>query len=187
MHSAARKNLVHFDVMYALHMLSIVDMRPRARWVLMLFLACTGVAQNHVQLSITGDVQTPLSLTAADLTAYPHQTVTVNERDGTKANYEGVPLLDVLKKAGIPTGNQLRGKAMASYVLARGHDGYEVTFALAELDPEIGPGGVVIADKRDGNALPDREGPFRLVVPSDKKGARWVRMLEELHVVMLQK
>jgi DMSO/TMAO reductase YedYZ molybdopterin-dependent catalytic subunit len=134
----------------------------------------TGAAA--VRLSVTGDLPNPLILSREDLAAYPRRTVTLQERNGASATYEGVPLIQILKKAGSPSGEQLRGKALASYVLAIARDTYQVTFTLAELDPEIGNDSVIVADKRDGKPLPDREGPLRLIASLDKKPARSVRM-----------
>jgi len=138
-------------------------------------------------IAVTGDIATPLSLKAEDLAKMPRQTVSVTEQDGSKVEYEGVLLEEILKRAGAPVGNQFRGKALASYVLAKAHDGYQVVFALGELAPEFGNEQILVADKRDGKTLFGYQGPFRLVCPNDKAGARSVRMLETLEVVRLQK
>jgi len=139
-------------------------------------------------LAVQGDVATPLSLTADDLAKMPRQMVSVPGPDGSKIVYEGVTLLDVLQKAGAPLGEKLRGKALATYVLAMARDGYQVAFTLGELDPQFGNESILVADKRDGKPLPaDKQGPFRLVCPNDHEGARSVRMLETLHVVRLAK
>ena len=138
-------------------------------------------------LAVQGDIASPLSLTPDDLAKMTRQTVTLPAPDGSKIVYEGVTLLEVLQKAGAPLGKQLRGKALASYVLAKAHDGYQVVFTLGELDPQFGNQSILVADKRDGKTLPDKQGPFRLVCPNDKEGARSVRMLETLEVVRLAK
>ncbi len=138
-------------------------------------------------LSVQGDVGTPLSLTAADLAKMPRETASVPAPDGSKIVYEGVSLYAVLQKAGAPSGKQLRGKALASYVLAKARDGYQVAFTLGELDPQFGNASILVADERDGKPLPEKQGPFRLVCPNDKEGARSVRMLETLEVVRLAK
>jgi DMSO/TMAO reductase YedYZ molybdopterin-dependent catalytic subunit len=144
-------------------------------------------AQSPPALSIQGDVTAPLSLTADDLAKMPRETVSVPAPDGTKIVYEGVTMLEVLQKAGAPLGKQLRGKALATYVLVKAHDGYQVAFTLGEVDPQFGNESILVADKRDGKPLPDKQGPFRLVCPNDKEGARSVRMLETLEVVRLAK
>ena len=41
--------------------------------------------------------------------------------NGMETVYEGVWLHEVLKKAGVPQGSELRGKALAGYVLAQAH------------------------------------------------------------------
>jgi DMSO/TMAO reductase YedYZ molybdopterin-dependent catalytic subunit len=138
-------------------------------------------------LTITGDLPSPLTLKADDLFKMPRQTVSVTDSDGSKVEYEGVLLRDILKQAGAPLGKDLRGKALASYVLAKAKDGYVVAFTLGELDTAFGNESVVIADKRDGKPLFGYQGPLRLVCPNDKAGARSVRMLETLEFVKLQK
>jgi DMSO/TMAO reductase YedYZ molybdopterin-dependent catalytic subunit len=138
-------------------------------------------------LSVTGDVRSPVQLRAEDLAKMPRETVLVQEEDGTKVAYEGVPLRDVLARAGAPLGKELRGKALATYVLAKARDGYQVVFGLAEVDASFANETILVADKRDGKALFGYQGPFRLVCPNDKAGARSVRMLETLEIVRLRK
>ena len=94
----------------------------------------------------------PLTLTLANLAAMPRQTVRIPNPDGSMAVYEGVSLFDVLKKAGVPFGGELRGKALASYVLAKASDGYQVAFTPGEIDPSFGNQTILIADHRDGAA-----------------------------------
>jgi DMSO/TMAO reductase YedYZ molybdopterin-dependent catalytic subunit len=138
-------------------------------------------------LSVEGNVSTPLSLTIDDLAKMPRQSITLPGPDGSKTVYDGVLLRDLLQKAGAPLGDKLRGKALASYVLASASDGYKVAFTLGELDPQFGNAPILVADTRDGKPLPSKQGPFRLVCANDKEGARSVRMLESLHVVQLAK
>jgi hypothetical protein len=138
-------------------------------------------------LAVQGDIATPLSLTADDLAKMPRETASVPAPDGTKIVYEGVTLLAVLQKAGAPFGKQLRGKVLSSYVLAKAMDGYQVIFTLGELDPDFGNETILVADKRDGKPMGDKQGPFRLVCPNDHEGARSVRMLQTLEIVRLAK
>ena len=138
-------------------------------------------------LAVQGDIATPLSLTADDLAKMPRDTASVPAPDGSKIVYEGVTLRALLQKAGAPFGKQLRGKVLSTYVLAKAMDGYQVVFTLGELDPDFGNETILVADKRDGKPLPDKQGPFRLVCPNDHEGARSVRMLETLEIVRLAK
>jgi hypothetical protein len=138
-------------------------------------------------LTVRGDIPATLILKADDLVRMPREVVSVADQDGTKVSYEGVPLLEVLKRAAVPLGKELRGKALASYVLAKARDGYQVVFSLGEVDTAFGAESIIVADKRDGKSLFGNQGPFRLICPHDKAGARSVRMLETLELVRLQK
>jgi DMSO/TMAO reductase YedYZ molybdopterin-dependent catalytic subunit len=136
-------------------------------------------------LKVEGAVPTPLSLTAEDLAKLPRTTATLSA-DGTTTTYEGVLLYDILVKAGWQFGHGMTGKPMASYLIATGKDGYQVLFALPEIDPQFSGAKVIIADKADGAALPAREQPFRIVAPEDKMHARSIYSLVKLEVVRLR-
>jgi len=136
------------------------------------------------ELRIAGAVSTPLVLTVADLKKMPRKTLSVmNPHDKKRETYEGVLLEDLLTKAGVPQGEQLRGTSMATYVLAEATDGYRVVFSLAELDSGILESEVIVADTVDGAPLSPQQGPFRLVAPHEKRPARWIRMLKSITVV----
>jgi DMSO/TMAO reductase YedYZ molybdopterin-dependent catalytic subunit len=135
------------------------------------------------QLRIGGEVSTPLALSAEDLKRLPRQNLRVlNPHTHNTEAYEGVAIHDLLHRAGVPEGENLRGVAMTSYVVAEGADGYRVVFSLAELDPGISDSEAIIADAMNGVPLDANHGPFQLVVPHDKRPACWVRMLKSLTV-----
>jgi hypothetical protein len=71
-------------------------------------------------LVVAGDVSTPLSLAPAELKALPRTRVEVKE-DGRTLVYEGVLVGEILKRAGVSLGAELRGNALASYVVASAH------------------------------------------------------------------
>jgi DMSO/TMAO reductase YedYZ molybdopterin-dependent catalytic subunit len=136
------------------------------------------------ELRISGAVTTPLVLTVADLKTMPRKKLSVvNPHDKKTEAYEGVLLEELLRKAGVPQGENLRGPSMASYVLAEAADGYRVVFSLAELDSGIVDSEMIVADTMDGAPLGEKQGPFRLVAPHEKRPARWVRMLKSITVV----
>ncbi len=136
-------------------------------------------------LRLEGAVPTPLTLTAEELDKMPRATATLTA-DGTTTTYEGVLLYDLLVKAGWQFGRGMTGKGMASYVVVTARDGYQVVFALAELDPMFAGEKVIIADKADGAALPGPELPFRVVAPGDKMHARSIYSLVKIEVVRLR-
>ena len=148
---------------------------------------CTLAGQEPATtLQVTGAVKQSLTLTADDLAKMPRASVKTTS-NGMQTAYEGVWLYEVLKRAGAPQGETLRGKALAGYVLAEAQDGYQVVFSLGELDPAFIDNEILLADTAKGKPLFGAQGRFRLVVPKDKPGARSVRMLTKLEVVQLRK
>jgi len=141
----------------------------------------------RAELRVGGEVTTPLVLTADDLKKMPRKTLSVtNPHSQKKETYEGVPIGEILHKAGAAGGEHLRGAAMAMYVLAEASDNYRVVFSLAELDSGILDSEIIVADTLDGAPLSEKEGPFKLVAPHEKRPARWIRMLKSLTVVRAQ-
>jgi DMSO/TMAO reductase YedYZ molybdopterin-dependent catalytic subunit len=96
--------------------------------------------------------------------------------------WEGVALSELLQRAGVPQGEDLGGPWLAAYAVAVAADGYRVVFAVAELDAAFGDAQVLVADTLDGAPLAEGLGPFRLIVPGDKRAARWVRMLKSVTI-----
>jgi DMSO/TMAO reductase YedYZ molybdopterin-dependent catalytic subunit len=127
-----------------------------------------------------------LTLGAQDFAKLPQVKVSAKDHEGENHEYAGVKLRDILTQAGMATGNDLRGKEMADYVVVDAADGYRVVFSLAELDPDLGNTQVIVAQSVDGQPLGAKEGPLRLVVPGDKRQARWVRMVTSISVIRAQ-
>jgi hypothetical protein len=154
---------------------------------LLIFVVVTLHGQQSVpSISVTGSVTTPLMLTAESLAQMQRATATVSS-GGIDTQYEGVWLHEILKRAGLPAGEALRGKMLTTYVLAEAQDGYQVVFSLGEVDPALGDTPILVADKATGKALFGENGAFRIVIPRDKRGARSVRMLTKIVVVQVRK
>jgi DMSO/TMAO reductase YedYZ molybdopterin-dependent catalytic subunit len=136
----------------------------------------------NATLRVTGKVQRPLVLSEVDLQALPRKRLAVTDEKGTAVTHEGVQVVELLRRAGVPLGKQLRGPQMKLYVIAGAADGYQVVFALAEFDPDFTDRVIILADRRDGHVMTPKEGPFRLVVAGEKRHARWVREVTALDV-----
>ena len=79
--------------------------------------------------------QVRTNVSIAELKKMPRKTLKVlNPHEKKTEVYEGVLLQVLLRRAGVPQGDGLRGATMAIYVLAEAADGYRVVFSLAELD-----------------------------------------------------
>lgn len=134
------------------------------------FVLAQSMPPNSVRVG--GEVTTPLTLTAADLAAMPRTNATARDKQGVPHNFSGVAIADILNKAGVTTGRQLKGENMAKYLLVTCADNYKVVFSLAELDSSFTDRVVILADQEEGKPLPVGIGPFKLVVPGEKKPAR---------------
>jgi hypothetical protein len=149
--------------------------------IAVLALAPVASAQDTPTLRVSGP-NVSATLTVHDLEAMPHRSVEVVDDKGNHASYEGVPTFEVLRRVGAPFGRDLRGQKMAFYLLVSASDGYHAVFAIGELDPDFTNRLVLLAYRRDGKALSNAEGPFRIIVPDEKRHARWVRNVTALSV-----
>lgn len=150
--------------------------------VFLIFFFAVAATPSAQTLEVTGEVEKPLKLTLADLELLPHQTVQAVEHGGEKAEFTGVPLYQILKAAGVPFGEQMRGSALSLYIVVSATDGYQAVFALPELDPLATDDPVILADQRNGAALDAATGPLRMVLPKEKRHARWVRQVVKIEV-----
>lgn len=156
-------------------------MRPLILSALAALLAGPVAAQG---LALKGPAGQAVTLTAADVAALPRVSF-VFDAHGQKHTYEGPLLIDVLARAGAPTGKALRGPALAHAVVVRASDGYAVVYGLAELDPGTRANRVILADEADGAPLDAKEGPFRVVAEGDLRPARGARLVTSIEVVNL--
>ena len=155
----------------------------RVWFALFFLLLCAAVHAEDAALVVKGEVKTPLKLTVDELKAMPVTKVSVKDHDGSSAVYEGVPLHEILKKAGAPEAESLRGRAFELCVVVKAADNYKVVFSLAELDPLFNDKQVLLAFRQNGEALGAKAGPLRLVIPEEKRQARWVRQVTEIEIV----
>ena len=125
-------------------------------------------------------------LSRADLEALPHVKVTASEHGSASVSFEGVTLNSVLEKAGVTFGESMKGKRLTNCLLVEAADGYRAVIALPELDPAFTDKQTVLAFLRDGKPLGDKEGPYRIVIPDEKRMARWVRQVTTLKIVDVQ-
>jgi hypothetical protein len=116
------------------------------------------------------------SVSPADLARLARRDTTVSAHE-VSGRYSGVALTDLLALVNAPLADSLRGRSLATYVVAEASDGYRVLFSIAELDSKFTDRVVILADRKDGQPLPAAEGPYRLIVPGEKRPARWARQV----------
>jgi hypothetical protein len=114
----------------------------------------------------------------------PRQSANVKSRD-MDAGFQGASLVDLLNSVGVKFGSDLRGKRTPTVAIFEATDGYRVVLSLVEIDPSTTDRLAVVADEQDGKPLDARLGPYRLVIPGDKREVRWIRNVRTIRVVNL--
>jgi DMSO/TMAO reductase YedYZ molybdopterin-dependent catalytic subunit len=109
------------------------------------------------------------------------EKVSAKDHSGATAAYSGVSLAEILRPGEIKFGKDLKGPLL-TYVLIQAADGYRVLFSVAEVDPSMSANVVLVANRKNDKPLDAKEGPYRLVVPGDKRFARWVRQVTRISV-----
>jgi hypothetical protein len=159
----------------------IVDVRSAAQAVV-LSVVCTvfaitpAAAQNAIEVVVLDGKPVTVELAGLE-----RRTVVTQDR-GLRTEFEGVAVRDVLGKAGAAFGDAIRGAALARVVIASARDGYRVVYAIAELDAGFTDQVILLADRRDGKPLLPDTGPLQIIVPNDKRAARWIRQVNKIEL-----
>jgi hypothetical protein len=124
-------------------------------------------------------------LARSEIESLPHVKVATHGPD-KNAIFEGVALKAVLEKGKVEFGRSMRGKRLASCLLVEAADGYSAVIALPEIDPDFTDKQTVLPFLQDGKPLDAKAGPYRSVIPDEKRMARWVRQVTRLKIVSVQ-
>ncbi len=105
---------------------------------------------------------------------------------GDSISLSGVRLWDVLQKAGTPSAEASGRQRAVMYIRLTGADGQSAVVSLVEFDPSFSSRVVLLVDRRQGKPLDESEGPWRAILPDDRRHARWIRGLAAISVETLQ-
>jgi hypothetical protein len=163
-------------------------MKKRLFPQLLLGLLLSAVLAQCQQLTIEAEGGKQIVLAKSDIESLPHVQLTIPASHDSAApvRYEGVALKSLLEKAGVEFGHSLRGKRMASCLLVAAADGYRAVIALPEIDSDFTDKQVVLAFSQNGKPLDAKEGPYRIIIPDEKRMARWVKQVTTLKIVDVQ-
>jgi molybdate transport system substrate-binding protein len=129
-------------------------------------------------LHVEGQVLNPLTLTVDDLREnFTVQTVDVTFLSGEETvttSFTGVPLWDILSVAQVNLNVDVRNDKLSMFIVATGSDGYQAVVAWGEIDPDFANQPILVAFEEAGQPIEGNDGPFRLVVPGDGRGGRYV-------------
>lgn len=159
-------------------------------FLLLLFLNSCGEStkaqsEEIPSIAFSGEFPIPFNLSLEELKAMPQIEIPGKDKDEETHQFQGVLLIDLLKKAGLEFGTGLKGKNQAQYLLVEAADGYKVVFSLPEIDPEFSGKQILVAHSRDGIPLEEEVGPFRFVVPEEKLHARWIREVKAIKLIKI--
>jgi hypothetical protein len=155
-------------------------------WIVLATLGAGSHAADEPAIRLVGRDGETVSLSAAEVAAMSHIEVTGKEKGGTTATYSGINVASLLAKVGVPAGEDLRGQWLRCHVVVSASDGYQVAFGIAEFEDSFTDHRIILADRRNGEALDAKHGPLQIVVPHEKRQSRWVRMVTEIRIVDAQ-
>jgi hypothetical protein len=144
-----------------------------------------GADAESPSLTVIDEAGKSHAISAHDFAALPHQTVTV-KIGPADSKCEGVGLVDLLQSVGVVFGHDLRGARAANVVLLEAQDGYRIALAQLEIDRDTTDKAALVIDRRDDQPLDEKEGPYRLILPGEKRPVRWIRMIRTIRVMSLK-
>ncbi|CAG1001303.1 hypothetical protein MYXO_03037 [Myxococcaceae bacterium] len=145
-----------------------------------------GPGGTSTQFTVSGDVDTPITYTAANLPgSLPTSTVTVSSTGGTLpgTTFTGVSLLGLLNQSVISVDPAIKNDILRDIVIATGTDGYQVVFSMGELLTNFGNQPNLLAYANAPGSALGLDGFARTVVSNDLKGGRYASNLTALIVV----
>lgn len=128
--------------------------------------------------NITGSVKETLNI--SDLSGYSRTEVWAKQVGDGKGfhglkRFEGVPLIELLNKAGIERNPD-------TCVLVSAPDGYRSLFSYGELLMAASGKEIIAADRVNGEPLREN-GMFILVCPHDLAADRWIKAVDKIKVI----
>jgi len=151
--------------------------------VLLTFLACavwSSLAAGQT-LTVKGDIPKEVGLSVKALAALPQHSATVKTSSG-QVTYSGPFVHDVMGAVGLKLDDANRQQNAVRYVFLSASDGFNLVVSLLEFDPGVSTNESIVAITSNGKPLPPSDGFFRLIIGSDKRATRWVKLLTVMDV-----
>jgi len=137
-------------------------------------------------INITGDGITPMTLTKGQFADMKQVVVMAKAHDGAVHRYSGITIASLLNQVGILLNDSTKKQTINSYLVVTAADGYKAIYTLAEIDPEFSIRPIILADRADKKPLTTTDGLWQIIVPGEKKYARWVRQVTGIQVVLVK-
>lgn len=173
----------------------------RLRWMLFTFLivsissigALQALAQESTpsgspeaitSFTVSGLIDSPATLTVADLATFAAESVDVtftaggNPRD---VSFTGTNLYAFLESFGLQIPDEPHNAMLGMVAKLTASDGYVTVISLGEIDPGFGAAPMLLAWEEDGEPLTLP----RLVVPGDIRGGRYVSDVISIEILLV--
>ena len=140
-------------------------------------------------LLVRNEAGKTITVTPADFAKLPQATVRAKiPHSDENGAYEGV----LLHSCCVPPElrcrtpprrkRSCRPRLRTAYVLVEAADGYQTVFSIPEIDPGLGGGEVLLANRVNGEPLSAKLAPYQVVVPGSDLHARWIRQVTRILV-----
>ena len=147
-----------------------------------LLVALTSTAATAQTLKVGLPDGHSVTLAREELRRLARDTVPYAGHAKTPTQYIAVSVQSLLRHVGVMV-DSVRGPRTTWVVIATATDSFRTTFSLGELAESLGPTRAWLAIGTTAGELPVAEGPYRLVIPTDKRPSRGARMVVALDVV----
>lgn len=153
---------------------------------LLSFLLVFTFAARAQDITISGDGISTVTFTKAMFAELKPVVLMAKAHDEKVHRYTGVALADVLAKAGIGLGDSVKKKIITSYIIVTAADNYKAIYTLPEIDPIFANRTIILANRVDKQPLPEGYAPYQIIVPGEKKHARWMRQVKSIQLVKVK-
>ncbi len=137
-------------------------------------------------ITISGEGIETQTITMSVFQDMRQSVVMAKAHDEKVHRYTGVSLADLLTKTGVILGDSAKRQTVNSYIIVTAADNYKAIYTVAELDPLFANRLIILANRQDKKPLPQQDGPFQMIVPGEKKHARWVRQVNSIQLVVVK-
>ena len=159
-------------------------MKIRLAWaaISLLSAALAFAAAPPPVLTVPGSAGRPIP--PASLLGKGRMDVVIDLADADAIVYHGMPLLEVIERAGVETRTMAgQRKAATAIVVVTARDGYTAAFSMGELIMNRSDPRVFLVSETAAGPLPENEGPVRLIVRGDRVRSSYaLKSIEVRHV-----
>ncbi|MDT3403135.1 hypothetical protein [Mucilaginibacter terrae] len=154
--------------------------------VLLIVMAVLSFGSKAQNITISGKGINSFNFTKAMFANLKPVVLMAKGHDEKVHRYTGVALADVLKNSGVILGDSAKKKTIVSYIIVTAADNYKAIYTLPEIDPLFANRTIILANKVDKQLLPEGYAPYQIIVPGERKHARWLRQVVSIELVTVQ-